>query len=192
MQRSSFHRHAKHEEVIHPNEYRETLTRLPQLANAVIRVNIHQEIEKLKSASALQQDTGRSSENLVKYEDFRIVLVVMKAESRMSHHHADGPISVQGIQGRIRLHLPEDQTVELGPGDMLALEPGLKHDVEALEDSAFLLTISWSDRESERIVRHAEISRTSEKTTIRCNVCRVNAYVQDPRSAGDGPGNPTS
>jgi quercetin dioxygenase-like cupin family protein len=140
---------AKHEEAIHPNEYRETLTRLPQLANAVIRANIHQEIEKLKSASALQQDTGRSSETLVKYEDFRIVLVVMKAESRMSHHHADGPISVQGIQGRIRLHLPEDQAVELGPGDILALEPDLKHDVEALEDSAFLLTISWSRRGSE-------------------------------------------
>jgi hypothetical protein len=32
---------------------------------------------------------------------------------------------------------------------MLALEPGLKHDVEALEDSAFLLTISWSRPESE-------------------------------------------
>ncbi|HEY5213475.1 MAG TPA: hypothetical protein VIJ38_10705 [Acidobacteriaceae bacterium] len=45
---------AKHEEAIHPNEYRETLTRLPQLANAVIRANIHQEIEKLKSASALR------------------------------------------------------------------------------------------------------------------------------------------
>lgn len=76
-------------------------------------------------------------------------MVVMKAESRMSHHRADGPISVQGIQGRIRLHLPEDQAVKLGPGDILALEPDLKHDVEALEDSAFLLTISWSRRGSE-------------------------------------------
>lgn len=140
---------AIHEETIHSNEYRETLTRLPQLANAVIRANIHQEIEKLKSASALQQDTGRSSETLVKYEHFRIVLALMKTESRMSQHHADGPISVQGIQGRIRLHLPEGQTVELGPGDILALAPGLKHDVEALEESAFLLTISWSSRESE-------------------------------------------
>ena len=138
----------KHEEPSHPNEYRETLTRLPQLANAVIRANIRQEIEKLESASALQQETGRSSETLVKYEDFRIVLVVMKADSRMSHHHADGPISVQGIQGRIRLRLPEGQGAELGPGDLLVLEPGLKHDVEALEDSAFLLTISWPDRES--------------------------------------------
>ncbi|MGB6194031.1 MAG: hypothetical protein WBF42_16295 [Terracidiphilus sp.] len=138
-----------HEKAIHPNEYRESLTRLPQLANAVIRANIHQEIEKLKSASALQQDVGRSSETLVKYEDFRIVLVVMKTESRMSHHHTDGPISIQGIQGTIRLHLPEDQTIELGPGDMLALERGIKHDVEALKDSAFLLTISWSRRESE-------------------------------------------
>lgn len=115
----------------------------------MIRANIHQEIEKLKSASSLQQDTGRSSETLVKYEDFRIVLVVMKAESRVCHHHADCPISVQGIQGRIHLHLPEDQAAELEPGEILALERGLKHDVEALEDSAFLLTISWSRRKLE-------------------------------------------
>ena len=138
---------AKHEEASRPNQYRETLTRLPQLANAVIRANIPQEIEKLRSASALQQETGRSSETLVKYEDLRIVLVVMKAKSRMSHHHADGPISVQGVQGRICLHLPDDQDVELGAGDILALERGLEHEVEALEDSAFLLTISWSLRE---------------------------------------------
>jgi len=139
----------KHEEVSHSAEYRENLTRLPQLADAVIRTNIEQEIQKLKNAPAWQQAAERSSETLVKYEDFRIVLVAMKAESRMSHHHADGPISVQGIQGRIRLHLPEGQGVELGPGDILALERGLKHDVEALEESAFLLTISWPRPEPE-------------------------------------------
>jgi quercetin dioxygenase-like cupin family protein len=139
----------KHEEVNYSAEYRENLTRLPQLADAVIRTNIEQEIQKLKNAPAWQQAAGRSSETLVKYEDFRIVLVAMKAESRMSHHHADGPISVQGIQGRIRLHLPEGQGVELGPGDILALERGLKHDVEALEESAFLLTISWPRPEPE-------------------------------------------
>jgi quercetin dioxygenase-like cupin family protein len=115
----------------------------------VIRANIHQEIQKLKSASALQQYTGRSSETLVKYEDFRIVPVVMEAESCMYHHHADCPISVQGIQGRIHLHLPEDQAAELEPGEILALERCLKHDVEALEDCAFLLTISGAHRESE-------------------------------------------
>jgi len=133
----------RHEDASQPTEYRDNLTRLPQLANAVIRRNIQGEIDKLKSAPALQQTAGRSSETLVKYEDFRIVMVVMKAGSRMDDHHADGPISVQGIQGKFRLRLPEGQDIEMGPGDILALERGLRHDVEALEDSAFLLTISW-------------------------------------------------
>lgn len=135
------------EEARRSGDYRDHLTRLPQLANAVIQRNIHQEIQKLKDAAAWQQDVGRSSETLVKYADFRIVLVLMKVGSHMHDHNADGPISVQGIQGRIRLRLSDDHIVELGPGDILALERGLKHDVEALEESAFLLTISWPNAE---------------------------------------------
>ena len=134
---------SKDEESGHDDEYRESLTRLPQLGNTVIRANIQQEIQKLKNAPAWRQAVGRSTETLVKYEDFRIVLVVMKAESLMNDHHADGSISVHGIEGRIRLHLPDGQGAEVGPGDILVLERGMKHDVEALEESAFLLTIPW-------------------------------------------------
>lgn len=139
----------KDEELRHSEKSRENLTRLPQLGNAVIRINIHQEIQKLKNAPTWQQEVGRSSETLAKYDNFRIVLVVMKAETRVAHHHANGPISVHGIQGRIRLHLPQGQSGDLGPGDILALERGLEHDVEALEESAFLLTFSWPGNESD-------------------------------------------
>ena len=97
----------KREEFISSAEYRESLTRLPQLGNTVIRANIGAEIQKLKNAPAWLQAEGRSSETLVKYEDFRVVLVAMKAESRMCRHHEDGSISIHGIQGRIRVHLPE-------------------------------------------------------------------------------------
>jgi len=138
----------RHEEISHSNEYRDSLTRLPQLANAVIQSNIGQEIEKLKNAPAWQQGVGRSSETLVKYAGLRIVLVVMKEQSRMNQHHADGPISVHAIEGKIRLHLPEGKKLELEPGGMIALEAGLKHDVEALVESAFLLTVAWAQSES--------------------------------------------
>ena len=76
----------KREEFISSAEYRETLTRLPQLGNTVIRANIGTEIQKLKNAPAWLQAEGRSSETLVKYEDHRVVLVAMKAESRMCRH----------------------------------------------------------------------------------------------------------
>jgi quercetin dioxygenase-like cupin family protein len=121
------------------------LTRLPQLANEVIRRNIGSELQKLKKAPSWQRESGRSSETLVKYGEFRIVLVRMKPGSYMSHHRAEGPISIQAIQGKIRVHLPEDRIEELEVGDLLTLDRCLEHDVEALEESAFLLTIAWPE-----------------------------------------------
>ena len=34
-------------------------------------------------------------------------------------------------------------TLDLNEGKLLTLAPGMKHDVEAREDCAFLLTIAW-------------------------------------------------
>ena len=125
--------------------YRDSLTRLPELANDVIRKNIQGELEKLKDAESWQREAGRSSETIVKYPEFRIVLIRMKPGSYMSHHRAEGPISVHSVFGKIRVHLPDDRMEELNPGDLLALERGLEHDVEAVEECAFLLTIAWSE-----------------------------------------------
>jgi quercetin dioxygenase-like cupin family protein len=63
----------------------------------------------------------------------------------MSHHRAEGPISIHAVLGKIRIHLPDDRMEELTPGDLLALEHDLEHDVEALEECAFLLTIAWPE-----------------------------------------------
>jgi quercetin dioxygenase-like cupin family protein len=127
------------------SKQRTTLTRLPELAERIIRHNIGAELEKLKEAPSWQRESGRSSETLVKYKEFRIVLVRMKHGSYMSHHRAEGPISIQAIQGKIRVHLPEDRLEDLTPGDLLTLERCLEHDVEALDESAFLLTIAWPE-----------------------------------------------
>jgi quercetin dioxygenase-like cupin family protein len=66
----------------------------------------------------------------------------MKANTRMHEHTAAGSISVHTVNGHIRLHLPE-QVVDLPAGNLLALDQCVSHDVEAFEDSAFLLTLSW-------------------------------------------------
>lgn len=121
------------------------LTRLPGLAAEVIRRNIGDELEKLEKAQSWQRESGRSAETLVKYDEFRIVLVRMKPKSYMSHHKAEGPISIHVIQGKVRVHLPEDRMEDLKPGDLLTLDRCLEHDVEALEESAFLLTIAWPE-----------------------------------------------
>ena len=124
---------------------RANLIRLPGLAAEVIRRNISEELEKLEQASSWQRESGRSAETLVKYDEFRIVLVRMKPDSYMSHHKAEGPISIHVLQGKVRVHLPEDRMEDLNPGDLLTLDRCLEHDVEALEESAFLLTIAWPE-----------------------------------------------
>jgi hypothetical protein len=46
------------------------------------------------------------------------------------------------------LRLP-DRTVELSTGQLLVLDRCVPHDVEAEEDSAFLLTMSWHGQGSD-------------------------------------------
>jgi quercetin dioxygenase-like cupin family protein len=54
----------------------------------------------------------------------------------------------QTLAGHIRLKL-SDRTVELPAGQLLVLDQCVSHDVEAEEDSAFLLTLSWPGDEAD-------------------------------------------
>jgi quercetin dioxygenase-like cupin family protein len=90
-----------------------------------------------QAAYAAGEPTGTT---LLKEPNLRIVLMALRAGGRMVEHRASGPISVQPLEGRFRFSL-QDQGVELAVGQMLALEPGIPHSVEAIEDSVFLLTI---------------------------------------------------
>ncbi len=90
--------------------------------------------EMRKESAYLRE--GHTARTLVREPDLRVVLVVMKAGARMAEHRADETASVQTLSGNIRLKLP-DKTVDLPPRGLLVLEKGLRHDVEASEESAF-------------------------------------------------------
>jgi len=55
---------------------------------------------------------------------------------------AAGRISVQVVAGHIRMHV-ERQTFDLPAGHLIALDRIIPHDVQALVESALLLTICW-------------------------------------------------
>jgi quercetin dioxygenase-like cupin family protein len=115
------------------------------LDRPLLEFDLNAEREKLHQDEAWGQPTGRSSRTLVKHADLRIVLIGMKANTQMHEHMAAGRISVQTLSGHIRLQLP-DQAVDLPAGHLLALDQCVPHDVEALEESEFLLTLSWPPR----------------------------------------------
>lgn len=143
---------ARNREMRKSVETSKPLNRLPYLASPLLRFNLSDELLHLREEDSWQRETGRSSKTLAKYSDFRIVLVLMKANTQMKEHHADARISIHSLQGSIRIHLP-DQKVDLTAGELMALDYGIHHDVEALQESAFLITISWPGGTKEE--RHA-------------------------------------
>ena len=103
--------------------------------------NLTKEIAQLHEEEAWRR-TGRNSKTLVKQPDFRIVLIALQKGSHLEEHSADARISIYTLVGHVKLQLPE-QTVDLPDGHLLVLDRALEHDLEALEESAVLLTISW-------------------------------------------------
>ena len=85
---------------------------------------------------------GRRAETLVKSDQIRVVLVTMQAEAVLNSHCAPGPITIHALSGRFDVHVGAE-TSPLGPGELVAIEPRVRHDVAAIEAGAFLLTIGW-------------------------------------------------
>jgi quercetin dioxygenase-like cupin family protein len=110
------------------------------LESPILPFDLDAEINQLRTEDAWQG--GRNSKTLVKHPDLRVVLTVLKAGARLHEHRAAGRISVQAVAGHIQMHV-DDKVFDLPPNHLLALERVIAHDVEALEDSAFLLTIAW-------------------------------------------------
>jgi quercetin dioxygenase-like cupin family protein len=130
------------------------------LSGPVLQFDLASELDELHRDESWLHRTGRSSKTLVKYPDLRIVLIAMKANTRMHEHTAASRISVHALNGHIRLHLPEG-VVNLPAGHLLALDQCVPHDVEATEDSAFLLTLSWPPETEQKK------PETHRKKTIR-------------------------
>jgi quercetin dioxygenase-like cupin family protein len=105
---------------------------------------LNAEIERLRKENAWQG--GRNSKTIVKHADFRIVLIVLQSKAILHEHKAAGSISVQVVKGHIQMHV-KDEIFDLPAGHLLALNHAIPHDVQALEDSAFLLTICWPDQD---------------------------------------------
>jgi quercetin dioxygenase-like cupin family protein len=97
--------------------------------------------------------SGHYAKTLLKKSDLRIVLISMEKAAKIKDHHADGTISVQVLNGLIRFTV-QGKAHDLSRGNVLALGASIKHEVDALEESAFLLTVSWPDNEKLQSMKH--------------------------------------
>lgn len=107
-----------------------------------LHYDLQQQVEDLRREAYWQ--SGRNSKTLAKFDDFRIVLTALQKGTLIPEHHAAGRISVQTVVGHIRMRAAGNE-FDLPLGHLLVLDRGMRHDVEAIEDSAFLLTIAWPE-----------------------------------------------
>ena len=87
-------------------------------------------------------EAGHTARTLVKYDNLRVVLIAVKARNRIPAHQTEGRITIHTIRGHLRVHAA-GRTFDVPANRLLALDHDLRHDVEALEDSGFLLSIAW-------------------------------------------------
>jgi quercetin dioxygenase-like cupin family protein len=133
----------------------------------VLSFSLPTEVEQLR-----QQPSYANSEPsgivLVRQPDLRIVLMALRAGARLQEHKASGPISIQVIEGQLRVSLSAD-SFALGAGQLLALDSDCQHSVEATENCAFLLTIGrttyWHDYDPYEQGKMPFIRRTRSSTS---------------------------
>jgi quercetin dioxygenase-like cupin family protein len=113
-------------------------------------VDLNAETTSLRN-EPIWQTANVNAMTLSKEPDIRLVLTTVKSGAVMRQHSVPGTLTVQTLSGRIRLNLA-DQQMELSAGKVLILERNIVHDIEALEDSTFLLTIAWPGREQADLV----------------------------------------
>jgi quercetin dioxygenase-like cupin family protein len=79
---------------------------------------------------------------LVKHRDFRLVLSVMKAGTKLARHNVHGTVLIHVLSGHIRTEI-FDASLHATAGQIISLDPNMEHEVKAVEDTALLITIAW-------------------------------------------------
>jgi hypothetical protein len=98
--------------------------------SGLIAVDVRAEIARLKGEPAWA-DNDRHGSSLVKGDGINVALIMLKKGA---------PITVNVIEGRINL-IAKGKTQLLTPGMIAALDRAIEHSIEALEESAIVLTV---------------------------------------------------
>jgi quercetin dioxygenase-like cupin family protein len=102
------------------------------------------DIQKTLAELRAEEEFSRDGHNAIilhKEGGLKVVVVAMRSGYCIKSHRAAAPITVQVIEGSMNFNT-EDDSLLLRKGEVLVLHAGLAHDVKALEDSAFLLTLA--------------------------------------------------
>jgi quercetin dioxygenase-like cupin family protein len=84
---------------------------------------------------------GHRQVALVRRGPLAVILFAFEPDGALKEHVTDGDVLIQVLRGRLAVDAA-GETITLGAGGIVALAPGERHAVRALEASEMLLTIA--------------------------------------------------
>lgn len=90
---------------------------------------------------ASERGQARGAVTLVKESGLSVVLMHLHAGRPLQEHAAPGPITIQVLDGHVRI-TAGGTSLDAPAGRLVALNTGVRHNVDPLEDSTILLTVS--------------------------------------------------
>jgi len=100
------------------------------------------EVERMRHGRIWDR-TGHSSKTIAKEPRLRVLLNVLRGGEKFHERTLEDRVTVHAVSGRLRLQVA-GRSYPLPSGHLAVIEPGAEFVAEALEDSSFLLSISWS------------------------------------------------
>ncbi len=113
-----------------------------RLSQPVIDVDLNRHLAEIRAGDAYRA-ADHAAQTLVKEPGLRLVLIALKDGGRMREHRSHTSITVQVVEGMLRFTV-KAQTIELVPGRILAVDADVPHNLEAVGESAVLLTMGGS------------------------------------------------
>ena len=104
-----------------------------------LQINLQDVAARLRNEPTAEYGKHRQ-ETLYRYGPLTIALFVFEQGASMAQHKAEGVVTVQVLQGRLRMSA-DGERHDLPTGSLLVLAPGVSHDVLAMEPTRMLLTV---------------------------------------------------
>ena len=103
------------------------------------------EVDVLGALDEMQRElkSNHAARTLAKHGSLRLLLIALRANGSVPEHKAEGRVSIHTLRGHVRIHTSSGIR-DLPAGRLITLDPGERHDVEAVDDSGVLVTIAMS------------------------------------------------
>lgn len=105
----------------------------------LLTFSLGEKITQLKKETAWING-DRNAVTLQKNPKLRVVLISLRKGATLHEHKVEGPITLFVLSGKINFIAGEEK-VNVESNGLIVLEKAIPHDVKALEDATFILTI---------------------------------------------------